>query len=68
VRRGCATDAGGSLRRPAGHAGVATLKATPGCVAVRWGFAARAADFQVIGPMARSVGDLRATLSVIGEP
>lgn len=63
-----ATDAGGSLRRPAGHAGVATLKATPGRVPRRWGFPALAADFQVIGPIARSVGDQRATLAVIGEP
>lgn len=63
-----ATDAGGSLRRPAGHAGVATLKATPGRVPRRWGFPALASDFQVIGPIARSVRDLRATLQVIGEP
>ncbi|CAH0161212.1 amidase [Roseomonas sp. CECT 9278] len=62
-----ATDAGGSLRRPAGHAGVATLKATPGRVPRRWGFPALATDFQVIGPIARSVRDLRAAFDLIGE-
>lgn len=63
-----ATDAGGSLRRPAGHAGVATVKPTPGLVPRRWGFPPLAADFQVIGPIARSVRDLRAMLDVIGGP
>lgn len=63
-----ATDAGGSLRRPAGHAGVATIKATPGRVPRRWGFPPLAADFQVIGPIARSVRDLRCALSLIGDP
>lgn len=62
-----ATDAGGSLRRPAGHAGVATIKATPGRVPRRWGFPPLAGDFQVIGPIARSVRDLRRTLAVIGD-
>jgi aspartyl-tRNA(Asn)/glutamyl-tRNA(Gln) amidotransferase subunit A len=62
-----ATDAGGSLRRPAGHTGVATIKATPGRVPRRWGFPPLAADFQVIGPMARSVRDLRSTLAIIGD-
>ncbi len=63
-----ATDAGGSLRRPAGHAGVATLKPTTGLVPRRWGFPPLAADFQVIGPIARSVRDLRTTLNVIAGP
>lgn len=62
-----ATDAGGSLRRPAGHAGVATIKPTPGRVPRRWGFPPLAADFQVIGPIARSVRDLRSTLALISD-
>ncbi|MBP0465382.1 amidase [Roseomonas sp. PWR1] len=62
-----ATDAGGSLRRPAGHAGVATIKPTPGRVPRRWGFPPLATDFQVIGPIARSVRDLRAALAVMGD-
>lgn len=62
-----ATDAGGSLRRPAGHAGVATIKPTPGRVPRRWGFPPLAADFQVIGPIARSVRDLRCALAMIGD-
>ena len=62
-----ATDAGGSLRRPAGHAGVATIKPTPGRVPRRWGFPPLASDFQVIGPIARSVRDLRGVLALIGD-
>lgn len=62
-----ATDAGGSLRRPAGHAGVATIKPTPGRVPRRWGFPPLASDFQVIGPIARSVRDLRCVLDLIGD-
>lgn len=63
-----ATDAGGSLRRPAGHAGVATLKPGLGRVPRRHGFPPLAADFQVIGPIARSVADLRAVFDVIADP
>ncbi|WP_207538143.1 amidase [Sabulicella rubraurantiaca] len=63
-----ATDAGGSLRRPAGHSGVATIKPTVGRVPRRWGFPPLANDFQVIGPIARSVRDLRNVLEVIAEP
>lgn len=63
-----ATDAGGSLRRPAGHAGVATLKPGLGRVPRRHGFPPLAADFQVIGPIARTVADLRAVFETIADP
>lgn len=63
-----ATDAGGSLRRPAGHAGVATLKPGLGRVPRRHGFPPLAADFQVIGPIARTVADLRTVFDIIGDP
>jgi aspartyl-tRNA(Asn)/glutamyl-tRNA(Gln) amidotransferase subunit A len=62
-----ATDAGGSLRRPAGHAGVAALKPGLGRVPRRWGFPPLAADFQVIGPIARSVRDLRTVFGIISD-
>ncbi|WP_158746269.1 amidase [Acidisphaera sp. L21] len=54
-----ATDAGGSIRRPSGHAGVAGLKPGVGRVPQRFGFPALAHDLQVIGPIARCVADLR---------
>lgn len=63
-----ATDAGGSIRRPAGHAGVAGLKPGLGRVPRRYGFSALTHDLQVIGPIARSVADLRALFSVIAAP
>jgi aspartyl-tRNA(Asn)/glutamyl-tRNA(Gln) amidotransferase subunit A len=60
-----ATDAGGSIRRPAGHAGVAGLKPGLGRVPRRFGFPPLAHDLQVIGPIARSVADLRAMFTII---
>jgi aspartyl-tRNA(Asn)/glutamyl-tRNA(Gln) amidotransferase subunit A len=63
-----ATDAGGSLRRPAGHAGVATIKPGIGRVPRRHGFPPLAQDFQVIGPIARCVADLRAAFEVLADP
>ena len=61
-----ATDAGGSIRRPAGHAGVTGLKPGLGQVPRRFGFPPLAHDLQVIGPVARCVADLRSMLVVIG--
>jgi len=73
VGSGCAplalaTDAGGSIRRPAGHAGVAGLKPGLGRVPRRFGFAPLAHDLQVIGPVARCVADLRAIFVSIALP
>ena len=60
-----ATDAGGSIRRPAGHAGVAGLKPGLGRVPRRFGFPPLAHDLQVIGPIARCVVDLRSMFTVM---
>jgi aspartyl-tRNA(Asn)/glutamyl-tRNA(Gln) amidotransferase subunit A len=60
-----ATDAGGSIRRPAGHAGVAGLKPGLGRVPRRFGFPPLAHDLQVIGPIARCVADLRSMFTVM---
>jgi aspartyl-tRNA(Asn)/glutamyl-tRNA(Gln) amidotransferase subunit A len=60
-----ATDAGGSIRRPAGHTGVAGLKPGLGRVPRRFGFPPLAHDLQVIGPIARCVADLRAMFTII---
>ena len=54
-----ATDAGGSIRRPSGHTGVAGLKPGVGRVPRRYGFPPLAQDLQVIGLVARSVADLQ---------
>lgn len=62
-----ATDAGGSVRRPAGHAGAVGLRTTPGLVPRRHGFPALANDLQTIGPIARSVADLRAMLECLAD-
>jgi len=63
-----ATDAGGSIRRPSAHAGVAGLKPGVGRVPRRFGFPPLAQDLQVIGPIARSVADLRAALALMATP
>ena len=60
-----ATDAGGSIRRPSGHAGVAGLKPGVGRVPRRFGFPALAHDLQVIGPIARCVADLRTAFTLM---
>jgi aspartyl-tRNA(Asn)/glutamyl-tRNA(Gln) amidotransferase subunit A len=73
VASGCApfaigTDAGGSIRRPAGHCGVAGLKPGAGRVPRRFGFPPLAQDLQVVGPIARSVADLKAVFAQIAVP
>ncbi|MEJ1939193.1 amidase, partial [Nostoc sp. NIES-2111] len=62
------TDAGGSIRRPAGHTGIAGLKPGVGRVPRRYGFPALAYDLQVVGPMARSVAVLRGLFDLIATP
>lgn len=62
------TDAGGSIRRPAGHTGIAGLKPGVGRVPRRYGFPPLAHDLQVVGPMARSVADLRLVFELIATP
>ena len=63
-----ATDSGGSIRRPAGLAGVAGLKPSAGRVPRRYGFPTLTNDLQVIGPIARSVADLRLGFAAIAAP
>lgn len=60
-----ATDAGGSIRRPASHAGCVGLKPSVGVTPRRNGFPALAHDFQTIGPLARSVADLEMMLACL---
>jgi aspartyl-tRNA(Asn)/glutamyl-tRNA(Gln) amidotransferase subunit A len=62
------TDGGGSIRRPAGHTGLVGLKPSRGCVPRRHGFPAILHDFEVAGPIGRSIADVRALLALIGTP
>ena len=68
-----ATDAAGSIRRPACYCGVVGIRPSTGRVARLPGitdaaFPPLASDFQVIGPIARSVADAAAMLAVIAGP
>jgi len=59
-----ATDGGGSIRRPCAHTGLYGLKPSPGFVARADGLPALLGDFETMGVIARSPGDLRAVLSL----
>lgn len=66
---GLATDGGGSIRRPAGYTGLLGLKPGIGHVARGGGLAQVLLDFEVVGPIARSLGDLRLLDDVLsGRP
>jgi aspartyl-tRNA(Asn)/glutamyl-tRNA(Gln) amidotransferase subunit A len=60
-----ATDAGGSIRRPAAHTGLVGLKPTFGRVPHPWGFADPSAEISVVGPIARCVDDVALALSLL---
>jgi amidase len=61
---GLGTDTGGSVRGPSTNNGIAGLKTTMGLVS-RDGVIPLALSFDTVGPMARSVHDVAALLSVI---
>lgn len=62
------TDGGGSIRRPCSYTGLFGLKPTIGRVPRAGGLPQLLLDFEVAGPVARTVGDLRILHSVMAGP
>src|SRR5947209_1655866 len=62
------TDGGGSIRRPAAHAGLVGFKPSRDRVPRSDGFPAILHNFQVIGPLARCVSDIILSMDVISGP
>ena len=62
------TDGGGSIRRPAGHAGLVGLKPSTGRVARVNGLPPVLYDFEIIGPIARTPADAAVLFSAIAGP
>jgi aspartyl-tRNA(Asn)/glutamyl-tRNA(Gln) amidotransferase subunit A len=62
------TDMGGSTRLPAGYTGVVGMRPSTGRIPRRFGFPATCIDFQVIGPFARTMRDMRLLYDVLAGP
>jgi Asp-tRNA(Asn)/Glu-tRNA(Gln) amidotransferase A subunit family amidase len=68
---GVGSDGGGSIRVPAHFSGICGLKPTPGRIPSTGHFPVSAGPFAllgVVGPMARTVGDLQILFEVIAGP
>src|SRR5690349_6273364 len=68
---GVGSDGGGSIRVPAHFSGICGLKPTPGRIPTTGHFPASAGPFAlvgVVGPMARTVADLKALFEIMQGP
>lgn len=61
------TDGGGSIRRPAGHTGLVGFKPSRGLVPRTHGLPAILNEFEVAGPIGRSLDDVRTMLDIIAD-
>ena len=62
------TDGGGSIRRPAGYTGLIGLKPSIGRVARNHTLPPLLLDFEVIGPIGRTIADVAALFGIIAGP
>jgi aspartyl-tRNA(Asn)/glutamyl-tRNA(Gln) amidotransferase subunit A len=62
------TDGGGSIRRPASHCGVVGLKPSIGALAREHSLPSLLLDFEVVGPMARTVADVKLLFDMLRGP
>src|SRR5690606_14235194 len=65
---GLGADAGGSIRRPAGFTNLIGLKPSSGRVPRRNTLPPLTADYEVVGPMARTVADAALAYQMIARP
>ncbi|MEO5926270.1 MAG: amidase [Bryobacteraceae bacterium] len=59
------TDGGGSIRRPASHTGLIGLKPSRGRVPRSDGFPQILLEFETVGPIARSVADVKLVMDIL---
>jgi aspartyl-tRNA(Asn)/glutamyl-tRNA(Gln) amidotransferase subunit A len=62
------TDMGGSTRLPASYTGLLGMRPSTGRIPRRFGFPATCIDFQVIGPFARTIRDMRLLYDALAGP
>ncbi len=62
------TDGGGSIRRPASHCGLVGFKPSVGAIARGHGLPSLLLDFEVVGPMGRTVSDVRLLFEALRGP